>query len=180
MTTTTTQNPSIQKVGFIGLGLIGGSIAKAIRLYYPDCCLIAFDKNKEALALALQDGTINTICSSIDHHFQDCNYIFLCTPIAYNAAYLHQLKGNISPDCIITDVGSVKTSIHEEVAALNLEPQFIGGHPMAGSEKSGYTNAKAHLIENAYYILTPTAAISPQQLEWPVLKKAVIPMRKRT
>lgn len=164
MTTTITQNPSVQKVGFIGLGLIGGSIAKAIRLYYPDCCLIAFDKNKEALALALQDGTIDTICTSIDHHFQDCAYIFLCAPISYNAAYLHQLKGIISPDCIITDVGSVKTSIHEEVAALNLESQFIGGHPMAGSEKSGYTNAKAHLIENAYYILTPTTAVSPEQL----------------
>ena len=55
-----------KKIGFIGLGLIGGSIAKAIRQYYPDYDIIAFDKNKESLALAIQEGTIHTSCSSID------------------------------------------------------------------------------------------------------------------
>lgn len=153
---------SPQKIGFIGLGLIGGSIAKAIRLYYPDCELTAFDKNKEMLALAVQDGTIDTACSSVDGHFKDCTYIFLCAPVAYNAAYLHRLKEIIRTGCIITDVGSVKTSIHEEAKALGLTAQFIGGHPMAGSEKSGYSNAKAHLIENAYYILTPSCNV-PQE-----------------
>ena len=65
-----------KKIGFIGLGLIGGSIAKAIRQYYPDYDIIAFDKNKESLALAVQEGTIHTSCSSIDDNFRGCNYIF--------------------------------------------------------------------------------------------------------
>ncbi len=60
-----------KKIGFIGLGLIGGSIAKAIRQYYPDYDIIAFDKNKESLALAIQEGTIHTSCSSIDDNFRD-------------------------------------------------------------------------------------------------------------
>ena len=77
-----------KKIGFIGLGLIGGSIAKAIRQYYPDYDIIAFDKNKESLALAIQEGTIHTSCSSIDDNFRGCNYIFLCAPVTYNAAYL--------------------------------------------------------------------------------------------
>ncbi len=151
---------SSQKIGFIGMGLIGGSIAKAIRHYYPDYELLAFDKNKETLALAVQEDVIQTACSSIDENFRGCSYIFLCAPVSYNTAYLSQLKDLLTPDCILTDVGSVKTSIHEEVRRLGLEDHFIGGHPMTGSEKSGFVNAKPHLLENAYYILTPSAGVS--------------------
>ena len=158
------QTMTTKRIGFIGLGLIGGSIAKAIRQYYPDYELLAFDKNKETLALAVQEGTIHTACTSIDDHFQNCAYIFLCAPIAYNTAYLSQLKPYITGNCILTDVGSVKTSIHEEVIALQMEEHFIGGHPMAGSEKSGFVNAKAHLIENAYYIITPSAKVSGEKV----------------
>lgn len=153
-----------QKVGFIGLGLIGGSIAKAIRQYYPDYELLAFDKNKQTLALAIQEGTIHTSCSSIDENFKGCRYIFLCAPITYNNAYLMQLKELIDSDCILTDVGSVKTSIHEEIIQLGLEQNFIGGHPMAGSEKSGFVNSKPVLIENAYYILTPSDKVNEEKV----------------
>ena len=155
---------SAPKTGFIGLGLIGGSIAKAIRRYYPGHELIAFDKSRETLALAVQEGTIDTACSSIDDNFRGCSYIFLCAPVSCNTAYLAQLKDLIGDNCILTDVGSVKTSIHEEVAALGLEECFIGGHPMAGSEKSGFANSKAHLIENSYYILTPSANVSGEKI----------------
>ena len=155
----------VKKTGFIGLGLIGGSIAKAIRQYHPDCEILAFDKNKETLALAVQEGIIHTSCSSIDDNFRDCSYIFLCAPVSCNTAYLSQVKNVLSPDCILTDVGSVKTSIHEKVISLGLEEHFIGGHPMAGSEKNGFVNAKPHLIENAYYILTPSAKVSEAQVQ---------------
>lgn len=156
---------SSTKIGFIGLGLIGGSIAKAVRQYYPDWEIIAYDKSRETLALAVQEGTIHTACSSIDDNFRGCSYIFLCAPVTYNTAYLSQLKNLISSACILTDVGSVKTSIHEEVSRIGLEENFIGGHPMAGSEKSGFSNAKAHLIENAYYILTPSAGVPEEKVE---------------
>ena len=152
------------KIGFIGLGLIGGSIAKAVRRYYPDYEILAFDKNRETLALAIQEGTIHTSCSSIDDNFRGCSYIFLCAPVSYNTAYLAQLKELVDEDCILTDVGSVKTSIHEEIITLGMEENFIGGHPMAGSEKSGFSNAKAHLIENAYYILTPTEKVAEEKV----------------
>lgn len=153
------------KAGFIGLGLIGGSIAKAIRSYYPEYELIAFDKNRETLALAVQEGIIDTACSSIDDNFKGCSYIFLCAPVSWNTAYLSQLKDLIGSGCILTDVGSVKTSIHEEIISLGMEECFIGGHPMAGSEKSGFANSKAHLIENAYYILTPSAKVPGEKVK---------------
>ncbi|MCB6200898.1 prephenate dehydrogenase [Extibacter muris] len=153
------------KIGFIGLGLIGGSIAKAVRQYYPDYEIIAFDKNRETLALATQEALIHVAATSIDDNFKGCSYIFLCAPVSYNTAYLKQIAGYVNESCILTDVGSVKTNIHEEVEALGLEEYFIGGHPMAGSEKSGYVNSKAMLIENAYYVLTPSAKVPEEKIE---------------
>lgn len=155
---------AINKIGFIGLGLIGGSIAKAVRQYYPDCEITAFDKSKETLALALQENVITASCSTIDDSFRGCDFIFLCTPVSYNNEYLKQVCRYLDSNTILTDVGSVKTSIHEEVRSLGLDRQFIGGHPMAGSEKSGYCNAKAFLIENAYYIITPSDTVAAERV----------------
>lgn len=153
------------KIGFIGLGLIGGSIARAIRQYYPEYEIIAFDKNRETLALATQESIIDVACTAIDDNFKNCSYIFLCAPVAFNTAYLKQLTPYLHDDLILTDVGSVKTPIHEEIIRLNLESYFIGGHPMAGSEKSGFANSKAILIENAYFVLTPSAKVSSDKIE---------------
>ncbi|MDO4473140.1 MAG: prephenate dehydrogenase [Eubacteriales bacterium] len=153
------------KIGFIGLGLIGGSIAKAIRQYYPDYQIVAFDKNKETLALATQESLIHVAATTIDDNFKNCKYIFLCAPVSYNTAYLPQIKPYLDDECILTDVGSVKTNIHTEAERLGIEEYFIGGHPMAGSEKNGYPNSKAMLIENAYYILTPTKKISKEKVD---------------
>ena len=154
-----------KKIGFVGLGLIGGTIARAIRQYYPAYEIVAFDKSRESLALATQESVIDVACTSIDDNFQHCDYIFLCAPVSYNNAYLKQLKNYLHCDCILTDVGSVKSSIHEEVIALNMEENFIGGHPMAGSEKSGFVNSKAMLIENAYFILTPSAKVAKEKVD---------------
>lgn len=154
-----------KKIGFIGLGLIGGSIAKAIRQYHPDYEIIAFDKNKETLALATQESVIDVASTMIDDNFANCSYIFLCAPVAYNNAYLKQIKNFLHPDCILTDVGSVKNSIHKEIIALDMEHNFIGGHPMAGSEKSGFVNSRPILIENAYYIITPSAKVAKTKVD---------------
>lgn len=147
---------SLQKIGFIGLGLIGGSIVKKLHALHPELTMIATAHHAETVAEAYKEHLIinNTPCELKD--FADCDYIFLCTPTKKNIEYLQQLKDVISPDCIITDVGSVKTEIHREVIRLGLEANFIGGHPMAGSEKTGLSNASETLLENAYYIITPT------------------------
>ena len=152
------------KIGFIGLGLIGGSIARAVRQYFPDYEIVAFDKNKETLALATQESVIDVAATTIDDNFRNCRYLFLCAPVSYNTAYLRQIREYLHDDCILTDVGSVKTNIHKEVEALGIERYFIGGHPMAGSEKSGYINSRAMLIENAYFVLTPTNKVSAEKI----------------
>ncbi len=151
--------------GFIGLGLIGGSIAKALKVSVPDCKIIAYDINKDSLALALKEGIADSCTDSIDIHFADCDYIFLCAPVQKNNENLLTIKQIMKPDCILTDVGSVKTTIHETIHAIELEDHFIGGHPMAGSERVGFANSKASLLENAYYILTPTPSVASEKLE---------------
>lgn len=146
--------------GFVGLGLIGGSIAKAIRDFYPDSQIFAYDVNQEALEAALMDGVINMALSSIGEEFSCCDYIFLCAPVSENDNNLAKIKKFISSTCLLTDVGSVKTDIHNHIEDAGLSSQFIGGHPMAGSERTGYINSKTLLLQNAYYILTPCEGIS--------------------
>lgn len=151
--------------GFIGLGLIGGSIARALKQYDNTIKIIAFDIQKDTLLLARQEGIADEITEAVDGTFSQCDYLFLCAPVQKNDNNLSIVKKIIKPDCLLTDVGSVKTSIHEAVHAAGLEEQFIGGHPMAGSERTGFVNSKAALLENAYYILTPTASVPAPKLE---------------
>ena len=153
------------KIGFIGLGLIGGSLAKALHKAEPAFDLIAYDINHEALKTARDDGVINKCCLSVSEEFADCDFIFLCAPVTENDANLSCLANIIKDDAILTDVGSVKANIHKQIAALGLARYFIGGHPMAGSEKTGYENARADLFENAYYMITPGEETTTEQLE---------------
>ena len=150
--------------GFIGLGLIGGSIARALREKLPTTKIIAYDINPDTLKAALDAGVADIITNAIDESFRTCNYIFLCAPVQKNDENLAAVKSIISPDCLLTDVGSVKSDIHQAIADAGLNGQFIGGHPMAGSERIGFINSKAVLLENAYYILTPTEEVPPQKL----------------
>lgn len=151
--------------GFIGLGLIGGSIAKAIRKFYPDTIIVAYDVDKAALDLARRENTADITAEKIDENFSSCDYIFLCAPVQYNAENLLAVREILSEKCILTDVGSVKTAIHQSVQNIGLEHCFIGGHPMAGSERVGFANSKAELLENAYYILTPAPSVPQEKVE---------------
>lgn len=150
--------------GFIGLGLIGGSIAKALKENIPNTTIIAYDVNKDTLKAAYEEQVADIVTSSIDESFRACDYLFLCAPVQKNDANLKAVKEILSPDCLLTDVGSVKTNIHKAIKEAGLEEQFIGGHPMAGSERIGYLHSKAMLLQNAYYILTPTESVSPKKL----------------
>ncbi len=149
------------RIGFIGLGLIGGSIAKSIKRFHPRTRIYAYTRTDATLEAAIADGIVDVKCKKEDEAFFQCNYIFLCAPVNDNISYLEWLCHRIPPTCIITDVGSVKGEIHEAVRRLGLEAHFIGGHPMAGSEKTGYHNSTDFLLENAYYLLTDGDAIEP-------------------
>ena len=151
--------------GFIGLGLIGGSIAKALKYYYPNIYIMAHTRSSATTDYALSEGIIDQALTDIDENFSRCDYIFLCAPVETNAACLPMLKPFLKESCILTDAGSTKSDIHQHIKEAGLEEQFIGGHPMAGSEKTGIQNAKRHLLENAYYILTPTGCVPKEKVD---------------
>lgn len=149
-------------VGFISLGLIGGSIARAIRSRYPSATIVAWNRSRQSIREAVADGVVDAAPLSIGEDFSHCDLIFLCAPVQVNCEKLRELQPFLRPDTIVTDVGSVKNDIHTFVRSLGLQSQFIGGHPMTGSERVGYRNSNSLLLENAYYILAPEPEV-PQE-----------------
>ena len=144
------------ELGFVGFGLIGGSIARSLKKQNEDVSVHVYSRRKNpALDEGMTEGVIDSIWYEIDERFSTCDIIFLCAPVLKNTDYLSVLKPLLKPGCILTDVGSVKGIICKKAAELGLSRQFIGGHPMAGSEKTGFENSTDILLENAYYLLTP-------------------------
>ena len=152
-------------IGFLGLGLIGGSIAKGIRRHHKNYTLIGYNHNYSTAQTALEEGVLDFAVKEVDASFSRCDIIYLCMPVSYNVEYLKKIKPYLKPSCILTDVGSVKGNIHKAVKELELTRYFIGGHPMAGSEKTGYANSTDHLLENACYPLTPCEDTDPVSLQ---------------
>ena len=145
--------------GFVGLGLIGGSIARALKANRKDIVIIACDPNEETLKLATEQKIADEAYPAPCDAFTACDYIFLCAPVSHNDENLLKILSYRKKDCILTDVGSVKTPINSLIHSLGLTDCFIGGHPMAGSERIGFANSKAGLLENAYYILAPAPQV---------------------
>ena len=152
--------------GFIGLGLIGGSIARGLRRANKDITIMAYMRTRSKLEQAKADGTIDIILDGIDETLSACDVIFLCTPVEYNAVYLEKVRPFLKPGALITDIGSTKTDIHQAVERLGYEDVFVGGHPMAGSEKTGYESSTDHLLENAYYIPHRSRSTGSVRLPW--------------
>ena len=138
------------KIGIIGLGFMGGCIAKSLIKSDKVEEICAFDKNKESLELALSEKSITKIASDITD-FKESDIIFLCTPVSLISKLAIQLKDIVKENCIITDIGSTKGTILEELDKININ--FVGAHPMVGSERAGYATSNDYLFENAYYIL---------------------------
>jgi prephenate dehydrogenase len=150
----------IQKISILGLGLIGGSLAKAIGRSHPNHLIIGMDARQEYLDLALKEGVIHQCTTHPEKAVQGAHLIFLCTPVGIMPELLKKIADHIIKGAIITDVGSTKKNI--VAAAQKYLPHdvfFVGGHPMTGTEYSGYKASIPHLFENAYYIITPHPSI---------------------
>lgn len=147
------------KIAILGLGLIGGSLAKAIRNVRPDIFLSAFDL-PEITSLAISEKVIDEqLSSSIEA--KDSDIIFLCLPTELSIQEIERLAPVVKPGCIITDVCSVKEVLEKKWNSLKSDGRYIGGHPMTGKEKCGYENSDPILFENAIYILTGKEAKLP-------------------
>lgn len=144
-----------KSVTIIGLGLIGGSMAKAFKKYLNPLSLYALTLNEEDITQAFDEGIITKGFTDIEHkEIYNSDIIVLCTPVKIAIDYIQKLTSKVKKTCIITDVCSTKGEIMDFVNNLENPPLYIGGHPMAGRENSGYMASSSELLLNATYILT--------------------------
>jgi len=146
---------SFKNISIIGLGLIGGSIAKAFKQNQADLFISAFD-NKDILAKAFSEKVIDNKLNSIDDALKS-EIIFLCLPTGNTVEIFENLSDKISQNQILTDVCSIKFKLQEIWDNKIRNGIYIGGHPMTGKEKGGYENSDATLFENCVYILNESA-----------------------
>lgn len=150
-------------IGIIGIGFLGGSLAKSLKKSGKVEKIIAFDTNINSLKKAKEEGVIEEYTLEINDKFKECNFVFICTPVSFISEYARNLEKVVNNECIITDTGSTKKNILE--ATKNLEIEFIGGHPMIGSERSGYETSIDLLFENSYYIITKSEKNKIESIE---------------
>ncbi|MFI2855635.1 prephenate dehydrogenase [Paenibacillus sp. JSM ZJ436] len=143
-------------ISIFGVGLIGGSLAMCFK-GKPGLTVTGFSHDESYAEQVAARGVVDKVTLSIEEAAQDADYIFLCVPVGRLEEYVTRLSQMaLKPGCIITDVGSTKSSIADCARRLQFqEACFIGGHPMAGSERAGVGAASSLLFENAYYVLTP-------------------------
>ena len=145
-----------RNVFVIGLGLIGGSVALALQKA-PRTKVFGFDTHEQTRELASTLGVVHEVVEDPAVFAKEADVIIFGTPVNVTLDFMEQLKSwELKRNVIITDTGSTKAHIMSKAKELReLGITFIGGHPMAGSHKSGITAAKPYLLENAYYMLTP-------------------------
>ncbi|MTD30058.1 prephenate dehydrogenase [Planomicrobium sp. YIM 101495] len=147
----------MRHVFIIGLGLIGGSLARALQRN-ENLLVTGFDSDPLAVTKALKMGVVQEAPRNIEEGVKRADWIIFATPVGATLTLMEQCKTWETKDtAVFSDTGSTKVIIMEAAERLGL--RFIGGHPMAGSHKSGVEAAKDVLFENAFYILTPTAAL---------------------
>lgn len=137
-------------IGIVGLGLIGGSLGLDLRaLGYQ---VLGVSRQEQTCQRALERGVVDEASLNLTL-LAAADVVFICTPIAAIAPTVQQLIPHLSPDTVLTDVGSVKAAVVDEVAAL--WHNFVGGHPMAGTTDNGIEAAVLGLFADNPYVLTP-------------------------
>ena len=150
----------MQTIAIVGLGLIGGSLGLDFsRLGYR---VLGVARRPETVAMAMERAVVHQ-ASTDPSLVSSADVVFLCTPIDRVIEIAKQVVPHLQSEAILTDVCSVKGALVPDLA--NLWPHFIGGHPMAGKAEAGLAVAETHLFRGRPYVLTPTAATSPQDFE---------------
>jgi len=159
--------PLFKRVAIIGLGLIGGSLASAIRQHRLADQVVGYDRRSEELALGEDLGVIDQAADSLEQAVRGSDLVVLAVPVRATRAVLTELKPFLGQDTVLSDVGSTKSSFVADVEAVfgKLSPHVIPGHPIAGSEKSGIRAANSELFANHKVILTPADDAHPPDVD---------------
>ncbi|GMO55937.1 MAG: prephenate dehydrogenase [Treponemataceae bacterium] len=160
-----TQKFKTMTFGIAGLGLMGGSFAKALKKNVFPQKIIGFDTNHDSIEKAKTEGIIDAgFASDRTDALSECDFVFVCLYPAASIEFLKTHREKFKRGGIVTDISGVKAALSRELSAIvntgeagDNRFDFISGHPMAGSEKEGYRHADAAIFAGRNYILMPTA-----------------------
>lgn len=156
----------MKKLVIFGVGLIGGSVALALKKAGHATQIVGVGRSQQSLQTALELGVIDVATSNIADAMHDADMVLIATPVAQTPSILSTIKPHLGVQTIITDAGSTKGDVlrYAEDILGELSSQFIGGHPIAGAEKSGVTAATDNLYINQNVVLTPGKNTNPQAI----------------
>lgn len=153
----------IQRLAIAGVGLLGGSVARAARAHGLASEIVGIGRDRARLMPALADGTLDRITTDVAEGARDADFVVLAATVLANEGLLAPAARAAAAGAVLTDVGSTKRGIVRAAAALPAaqHARFVGSHPMAGSERRGYAAARADLFDGALVVVTPTEAADP-------------------
>jgi len=154
----------VKKIAIIGLGLIGGSLALALKKARAKGTeIVGFSRSAETLAVARKCGAIDQAAKNLASAVSGADVVVIATPVMATKKVLASISEHLSPKCVVTDTGSTKVQVMQWAGEyLSSKVSFIGGHPMAGKETSGIDEADADLFQGCVYCLTPASCATPQ------------------
>lgn len=156
-----------EKIALVGVGLLGGSLGLAARERRIAGRVVGYVRRTPSIAECEQAGAVDSAGTDLLRAVEGADLVVLCTPLAQMADLTRQMLPALKPDCIVTDVGSVKGNVVAELEPLiaSAKAHFIGSHPMAGAEKMGVSAARANLFEGAICAVTPTPKTQAKLVE---------------
>ena len=154
------------RVAVLGVGLLGGSVAKSLRRANPEIHLVAWARSEAKASELAESGIFDRVCDSVARSVAECDVVVVASPVSHIAGLVHEAAIHSPPDCLITDVGSTKLRIAE---AVDEDPvaceRFVAAHPIAGSEKSGVEHAREDLFDQKVVLLTPGRRVTTPWVE---------------
>jgi len=157
----------LERVAIIGLGLVGGSLALALKKSpVVEAEIIGFSRRAETVTRAKESGIIDRGAENLASAVKDVDLVIITTPVLAIKEILERISAVLSPGCVVTDAGSTKTKVMEWADKyLPHGISFIGGHPMAGKETSGIDEADADLFRGCIYCLTPAPTATEEAVK---------------
>ena len=148
-----------RKVAIVGVGLLGGSLGLALRSRRLAGEVCGYLRRDSAVAEALAAGVVDRATTDLTAALRDADLVVLCVPVGSMESTALALRSGLSSGAVVTDVGSVKTVVVDRLESIVRDAggDFVGSHPMAGSEKTGFGSARADLFEQAVCVVTPTS-----------------------
>ena len=149
--------PLFEKIAVIGVGLLGGSLALACKMRKISSTVIGYGRKLDKIKKAQGKGLVDQITNNLEEATSSADLVVLCTPVRDIPLKALELASFMKPESILTDVGSVKESIVAKIEkSLPERRYFVGSHPIAGGEQSGFEKSRDDLFQNALCVLTPS------------------------